>query len=300
MFLSIILCGFCWVPSAQATPRTGLFDGNSVGNSISRPLTIEDVVGRVDAGGVLILSELHGNPIHIERQIEALNALSKTGRCTVSVGLEFLSWVHQAEVDDFFNGKLAEADFLKAVEWGSDPFSNYRTQALIPQTTGGTLIGINAPRSLTSAISKLGVDGISSEQAALLPPNFSLGSAAYRERFDEIMGGHVPVTAIDRYFAAQSAWDDTMAWQIESFLKSHPGHCLAVVVGDFHASWGGGLPDRLRARSVSNVVVVSQIESSDFARDDELSAQLGPHPRYGIRADAIWISDVTTRVPVGP
>lgn len=280
---------------AASVPRSGLVDGSSV-----TPITIETLVDRVEAGGVLILSELHGNPLHVERQIEALKALAQTGRCTVSVGLEFLSWIHQPAITEYFNGTMSESDFLTAVEWGGNPFSDYRAQAVFPQATGGALIGINAPRSLTSAISKNGLAGISAEQAALLPPNFTLGSAAYRERFDAIMGGHVPQSAIDRYFAAQSAWDDSMAWQIDLFLKSHPGHCVAVVVGDFHASWGGGLPDRLRARSVSNVVVISQIETSDFPDDQDLLREVGPHPQYGLRADAVWLSDLTNRAPRTP
>lgn len=278
-------------PSAASAsvPRSGLIEGTTG----SSPVAIETVVNRVEAGGVLILSELHGNPLHIERQLEALEALSAAGRCTVSVGLEFLSWIHQPSITDFFDNKISETDFLEASEWGGNPFSDYRQQALFPRKTGGRLLGINAPRSLTSSIAKNGIAGISADETKLLPPEFALGSEAYRERFDVIMGGHVPSAAVDRYFAAQSAWDDTMAWQIETFLKSHPSHCIAVIVGDFHAAWGGGLPDRLRARNVANVVVISQIESSDFKSDSDLLLEIGPHPRFGPRADAVWLSDLT-------
>lgn len=265
-------------------PRVGLLEGGNL-----KSTTIESLVAKVAAGGVLVLGELHGNKTHYLRQKAALSALMASGRCTVSVGLEFLSWVHQSSVDDYFDGKLAEADFLKAAEWGGNPFADYRDQALFPRATGGRLIALNAPRILTGAISKRGIENLTAEELALMPPGFVLGRNDYRERFDAIMGGHVPAQALDRYFAAQSTWDETMAWQVADFLTSNPSHCVAVIVGDFHVNFGGGLPDRLRARGVKNVVTISQVDTFGLT-EPELTAELGPHPNYGDRSDGIWLS----------
>ncbi|CAN5638121.1 hypothetical protein BH10BDE1_BH10BDE1_11070 [soil metagenome] len=265
-------------------PREGFFDGVTLAAS-----SIDKVASQVQAGGVLIVSEQHGNQKHYAHQKLALQALAKSGRCAVSVGLEFLAWNHQDAITKYFSGALSEADFLRSTEWGSNPWVDYKDQALFPKSTGGSLVGVNAVRSLTGAISKKGLANLAPEETALMPPNFELGTAAYRERFDIVMGGHVPPDAVDRYFAAQSTWDDTMAWQAAEFLKMNPSHCLAIIVGDFHAAWGGGLPQRLRARGVSSVTVISQVETRDLS-EVELSAELGPHPNYGSRSDAIWLS----------
>ncbi|MDZ4082908.1 MAG: ChaN family lipoprotein [Bdellovibrionales bacterium] len=265
-------------------PRVGLLEGGNL-----KSITVESLVSRVEAGGVLVLGELHGNQTHYLRQKAALTALKANGRCTVSVGLEFLSWVHQASVDDYFDGKLAEPDFLKAAEWGGNPFADYRDQALFPRATGGRLIALNAPRTLTGAISKRGIENLSAEELRLMPPGFELGRKEYRERFDAIMGGHVPAQALERYFAAQSTWDETMAWQVAEFLAANPTHCVAVIVGDFHVNFGGGLPDRLRARGLKNVVTISQVDTFGLT-EPELTAELGPLPKYGDRADGIWLS----------
>lgn len=272
-------------------PREGFFSGATLNVS-----SIDDVVKGVRPGGVLIVSEQHGNQKHYAHQKLALVALAKTNLCTVSVGLEFLTWNHQKDISDYFNGILGEADFLKNVEWGGNPFADYRDQALFARTAGGTLLGINAPKILTSAISKKGIAGLTAEELALMPPNFELGTPDYRERFDAVMGNHVPPSALDRYFAAQSTWDESMAWQAEEFLRQNPTHCLAIIVGDFHAAWGGGLPQRLRARGVANVTVVSQIETEGMTEED-LSTELGPHPRYGSRADALWLSQTPSATP---
>lgn len=270
--------------AAPGLTSDGLFDGTTL-----LPKSIEDVVSQVGPGGVLVLGELHGNQEHHARQRLAIQALAAHGGCTVSVGLEFLSWPNQDAVNEYFEGRLAEVDFLKQVGWGSDPFDNYREQALFPQSTGGRLLALNAPRSLTGAISKKGLDGLSPEELSLLPPGFQLGRADYRERFELVMGGHAPASVFERYFAAQSTWDDSMAWIAAEFLAKNPSHCLAIIVGDFHAQFGGGLPDRLLARGLKNVVTISQFDA-DALTPAEVQEELGPHPKYGPRGDAVWVS----------
>jgi uncharacterized iron-regulated protein len=276
-------------------PREGFFDGATLAKA-----DLDVVVSQVHAGGVLILSEQHGNQKHYIHQKLALQALAKTGQCTVSVGLEFLAWNHQDAISRYFSGTMTETDFLQAAEWGGNPWADYKDQALFPKSTGGSLLGVNALRSLTGAISKKGLSGLSPDEMALMPPNFELGTAAYRERFDAIMGGHVPAESVDRYFAAQSTWDETMAWKAVEFLTANPTNCLAIVVGDFHAAWGGGLPQRLRARGIANVTVISQVETRDLS-EAELSSEFGPHPTYGARSDAIWLSQAPPEVaPASP
>jgi uncharacterized iron-regulated protein len=93
-----------------------------------------------------------------------------------------------------------------------------------------------------------------------------LGNERYFERFAGEARQHGDMTAqeVRKFFAAQSAWDDTMAWQASEYLKAHPDHVLAVIVGDFHAAYGGGLPDRLRSRGVTKIQVISQVNGYDL------------------------------------
>lgn len=285
----ILLFAVATPRSAQASSASVLRDGLLDGVTLKTE-TLENIVSRVKPGGVLVLAEEHGNAVHYSRQKEALRALHGTGACRVSVGLEFIDWTHASATDEFLAGRLPEADFLTAVGWGGNPFSDYRDQALFPRLSGGSLLGVNAPRALSGAIAKKGVAGLSADETALLPPAFEVGNDGYRERFEMIMGGgHIPAAAMDRYFAAQSVWDDTMAWQANEFLKQNPGDCLVIIVGDFHAAWGGGLPDRLRARGIANVVTISQFDTTQLSEVD-LALEIGPHPKYGARADAVWLS----------
>ncbi len=237
---------------------------------------------------VIILGENHGLKTHQNQHLEVLNTLRKQGR-VVHVGLEFFSYTYQNEVDSYRRNEIPEADFLKKIEWGGTPFDFYKAQATFPDYPQGERTwALNAPRALTSQISKSGVDLLSPELKELLPPNFGLGQDAYRKRFVQVIGDHVkdPKRQQD-YFEAQSAWDDTMAWRIQTFQQQNPDAVLVVVVGDFHVQYGGGLPDRLNKRGVRDYLVISQVNTSGLS-EQEIQKQVLPDIEYGPRADWIW------------
>jgi uncharacterized iron-regulated protein len=217
-----------------------------------------------------------------------MSALRKAG-FTVSVGMEFFSYPMQASLDAFRAGQVSEADFLKATAWSGYKFELYRDQLLFPSSAeGATTIALNAPRYLANKIRQTGFASLTAVEMALLPPNYQGGNSNYRDRFAIAARPHLTPQTFDGYFNAQSVWDDTMAWQTAQFLASHPNHVFVIVVGEFHVQYGGGLPDRLKARGISSILTLSQVDHSVYS-DEELGEELIPHPKYGARADFIWI-----------
>lgn len=263
--------------------RGGLYDG-----STSLPVEVDAVLQEVGPGDIVIVSESHGFIPHHLHQIEVLEKLKAMGR-KVSVGMEFFHRGQQAYVDDFLERRIEESDFLKAIGWGGTPFSSYRRQVEFPLQAGGWTIALNAPRALTSAIAKKGVAGLSREERAQLPADFERGNAGYFERFKQIMGDHVPEPMIEKYFQAQSAWDEIMATEAIAYLERRPEQTLVIIVGDFHAAYGGGLGDRLGKRGKAPKRIISQVNSSEYD-DRDLSSAVLPHPRFGPRGDAVWVA----------
>jgi uncharacterized iron-regulated protein len=237
----------------------------------------------------VIVSEQHDILTHQQNQLRVLESLFTAGANHLSVGMEFFYRPSQPQVDQFVNGLIGEAEFLKSIEWGKAPFASYRPQVLFPRTHGGKTLALNASRSLTGRISKVGIAGLTDAERAQLPPNFTLGNAAYFERFQEVMSGHISKEALQRFFEAQSVWDETMAWTATEYLKEDPKQILVIIVGDFHAVYGGGLPDRLLARGAKKVVVVSQVHF-DGVSESEAEKAMKPHEKWGPRADFIWVS----------
>lgn len=261
-----------------------LIDGKTL-----QPATLETVVAQMEPSSVLIVSELHGFQPHHDNQIAALQALGEHFP-QVSLGMEFFDRNKQEVVNRYLAGTLPEEDFLDEVHWMGPTFTKYKTQVLFPTRHGGTTLGLNMDRILTTKVAKNGIENLSDADKLLLPPQFTMGNDGYFERFKETMAGHLPPSAkIENYFQAQSIWDETMAWTAKEFLDQNPTQVLMIIVGDFHASHGGGLPDRLKARGIQNVVTISQVNFSG-STPEEQNELINPGTKWGPRADFIWIS----------
>lgn len=211
--------------------------------------------------------------------------------------MEFLSYPVQGAVERYRAGLLSEADFLREAQWGGTPFEFYRDQILFPLAAeGGKTIALNAPRSLTSRVARVGIEGLSAEELALMPPAFVRGRDSYRRRFAEQMP-HLPdPSALDRYFAAQSVWDETMAWRFAEWRRANPTSTFVIVVGEFHVRYGGGLPDRVLARTGERAFTISQAQVRALGAD-ERRAELEPHATDGPRADWLWTDLAPTLAP---
>lgn len=280
LFISLLL--FSGAVHAQ---NAGIFDGTTL-----NPVGLDEAFQNIPQGSIVVLGENHGFAVHQAQHIAVLDTLRRFGH-KVSVGLEFFTYTDQNLVNEYRAGRLGETDFLTAINWKGTDYSFYRPQALFPiLTEGSATLALNAPRTLTSKVAKTGLASLTSEEAALLPPNFSLGRNSYRERFMAMMP-HLPSPeAGERYFAAQSIWDDTMAWRAEQFVSQHPDQTLVIVVGEFHVQYGGGLPDRLRARLPNSMIVtLSQVNTYGLT-EAEIQNQTRPSLDYGPRADLLWLA----------
>ncbi len=277
----LFLLGSWAAPSMARAESIRLLDGKT-----GEDLALASIVKNLKPGSVVLLGEQHGFKFHAEQQLQVIKMAQEMGRLA-SVGLEFFEYPFQPQVHDWRVGDLGEADFLSQIGWGSISFDFYRAQARAPRLGIEGLLALNAPRRLTSKVARAGLASLTPAEQALLPPRFERGNARYFERFKEAIG-HLPdPTKAENYFMAQSIWDDTMAWRAADFLRLHPEQILFVVVGEFHVQYGGGLPDRLRARGVKDVVSFSLLNFEGLTIDEE-SAAIRPSALDGPRADVIW------------
>ena len=279
VFWSLLIGGL----AAGAAPG-GLFSSET-----QATVVLDDALSKVKPGSVVIIGENHGLKTHQAQQMAILQILDYLG-LKVSVGMEFFSYPDQRLVNRYRSGLLKEDEFLKTINWGTLDFSYYRDQVAFPSNAKGAMtVALNAPRTLTGKIAKTGMESLTPQELALLPPNFTVGRDSYKTRFLENVPHQMPPEAMNRLFTAQSVWDDTMAWQAKNFLDRHPKQILVIIVGEFHVQYGGGLPDRLKARGVSSVLTFSQIDTRNFT-DDQLSQLVAPSPRDGVRADYLWLA----------
>lgn len=273
--------------SALSAPQ--YLDGHTL-----EPVQLTEKMQQIQPGTVLILGEMHNVPAISRQHVDILQALRDQG-LKVSVGMEFFNYTDQMFVDQYRTGELSDEAFKSLINWGGYDFELYKRQILFPKSELGEFgLGINLSRAVTGAISKGGLDSLTEDQKKLLPPQFTLGRDSYRTRFFEAMGVTHPTPKLENYFVAQSAWDDTMAWQTVNFLKDHPDHVFVIIVGEFHVQYGGGLPDRLRTRMQAAglnhpIQTVSQILTEGLTPED-IQKEIMPSETEGARADYIILN----------
>lgn len=280
----ILIISFLISLSAYAQSYS-ILDGNTL-----RPLTLTESLSSVQPGTIVILGENHGFTAHQRQQKKVIQALRKQG-LRVSVGMEFFTYTQQELVDSYVAKGLEETAFLQMIGWVSPSFDFYRDQVNFPMAAQGSVtLALNAPRSITGKVAKMGLAGLSEDEKALLPPHFALGRESYRQRFLNLMP-HLPNPQDgENYFAAQSIWDDTMAWKATDFILNHPDQVLVIIVGDFHVQYGGGLADRITARAPQIPLLSFSVVDTSGLTSDEIINEAQPSVMYGPRADILWLA----------
>jgi uncharacterized iron-regulated protein len=270
-----------------------LLDGTTLA-----PVQTQAIVDQIQPGSILIIGEMHGLVPVQSQQVEVLNALRAKG-LKVTLGFEFFNYTDQQAINDYRAGQTNEADFLKAINWGGYSFDFYKSQLLFPDASNGeTALGLNVPSFVTKQLSKGGYASLTAEQKALLPADFTLGNQGYKDRFAAAMGGHMAPDKLDLYFAAQSAWDDTISMNAANYIEQHPQHVFVIIIGEFHVAYGGGTPDRLSQRLLAKglqpkITTISQLYVEGLTAN-EISNEVTPSPFYGKRSDFIWLSKLVT------
>lgn len=275
--------GLLW--SAMALAQA-FYDGAQP--NLAAKITVEQFTAKIPKGSIVILGEQHNFLPIQQAQMAVLQSLRNRGH-KVNVGMEFLKYPDQQYVDALRAGKLNETEFKK-LAWGDANFVFYRDQMLFPNSTNGeTTFAINSPKEIPIAVKTRGLANLTETEKSFLPPDFQVGGPTYRERFIERMIGHVSdEAAMNRYFEAQSVWDDTMAWKICEAAKTS-SNTLVIVVGQFHVEHGDGLPARVRARCASSQQMTTVFQYLFFYDEEIDLSPLAPSEKYGPLSDYLMI-----------
>ena len=293
---SVLVAGASWAGILHESSKL-LNEGTLYEGATGQPASFEQLAKKLKRGQVLVLGETHDKLASVASQVSILwqlawqydNPESRYFKYPqLSVGFEAIDYTQQGVLDDYAGGRLKGAEFWSQIKWQPRlPVELYQFHLQAPRYLKGRALALNAPRWLAHRVSQKGLNSLLKSEKALLPPDFKLGRASYFERFKKMMRGHISDDKLPYYFEAQSLWDDTMAWRATQAMREHPGQVLVIVAGDFHVRYGGGLPDRLRARGLK-VVTVSQVFSDD---PEILRQRLEPHKVYGPRGDFVLVVD---------
>jgi len=256
------------------------------GEKTQIPLTDFNQIAATPA--VFVIGEEHYNPsVQLaEAWLMATIADQMESKDQLVFGWEFLNTEDRFAIDDqysrFQNQSITTAEFLQQLFPAGPSSMEYAPVMESARAYDMRLIPTNLSRAQKSPVTRGGLEAL---DPALLPEDFTLGGAFYRERFREAMGSHPLPHPLDNYFAAQSLTDEVMATEL---LNPPLAGSRILITGSFHGDYRDGVVASLERR-VKNlpVLYIRIIDASVFTQEQLL--QLFIHPRYGPIADILFV-----------
>lgn len=271
------------IPKVSAAP--GLYDVHT-GEPVSE---VEAVAVWARARAVLI-GESHTSADDHAVQLKVLELLAAR-QPNFAVGMEMFQRPFQPALDRYIAGDIDEAQMLLDTEWKERwgfETELYRPFWQLAQEHGRPLLALNIRREITKRIAKVGVDGLTPAETASLP-EMDLQDTRYLEWMDEVFRSHgsqMESQKLERFFAAQVAWDETMADTAAKWALANPDGLVVVIAGRGHIERDWGIPSRLRRGLGAQygdgaVISISPVASEDVPRWDWASRN-----RF---ADFVWV-----------
>lgn len=226
-------------------------------------ISFEQLVERLSNAQVVYVGEHHDSWQHHRVQHRLLEALSRGG-ASLAIGLEMLPRGVQPALDAFIAGESDERASLKAMgwyeHWGYD-YRFYRPIFELARKHKHSIYGLNLPSKLVRQVSRKGLAALDKAEREQLPKVY-LDSKEHRRVFDALIGGagHHPTTKkkaphheakkarMDRFYQAQSLWDEAMAERVAASLGASPQRRVVVFAGSGHMVYDLGISMRLRRR----------------------------------------------------
>ncbi|HSH12601.1 MAG TPA: ChaN family lipoprotein, partial [Desulfurivibrionaceae bacterium] len=134
------------------------------------------------------------------------------------------------------------------------------------------VLALNLDKETVSSVYQgKGLDGLTEEQLASLPPERELALPDYRDRIFSFFMMHKQKPGQEKNFndflEAQALWDETMAETAANYLRAHPEKRLAVVAGRGHVEKANGIPPRLARRIEVSQAVLLNVEPKEITGD---------------------------------
>lgn len=279
LLITALMLGGCAHPnSAPAT----LYDYRLT-TAQGEALTLAQAARRVSDADIILVGELHTHPaIHL-LQARLLAELSQGPR-SLALSLEQFSRADQGVLDAYLAGQRGESALIRdGHAWPNYP-SDYRPLVEFAKAHHLPVIAANAPKALVSCIGEQGpqwLEQLPPSRRAQLARTLTLKEDDYQRAFMASQH-HGDRDANARRFAAQTAWDDTMAESMVAFLARHPGRRLMHIAGNFHVQGGLGLASRIAARNpaltLALITPVTDAKMTPSGRPADVEVHVAPLP----------------------
>lgn len=253
-----------------------------------RATTLDAIVRAALSEEVILVGEEHDDVVgHVFESRLFRAVLSEiadpagAGRPVV-LSMEMFERDVQYIVDEYLDGLISEAHFLRSSRPWDEYDARYRDLIEAAREFGAPVVAANAPRRYVNRVSREGpasLQALPAEARRFLPPLPYPGpSAVYLAQWDALMaeamagmetgGGQpaAPTAPHGNVVQAQALWDAAMGHAITEALVRHLGGLVVHFAGSFHVEKGTGISERIEdyrpgTRVLS--VVMTKVEDVD-------------------------------------
>lgn len=235
---------------------------------IGEPVPMDMVIDDLATVKIIYVGEVHTIDRHHEFQAEMLERLSRRG-VKLALGMEMFSVRQQEILDQWQQGNEGVRGLIHALGKGHwTNLMDYRRVLLLARKLLIPILGLNAEDGLVRTVARKGLDGLSGDERAELPP----GLEEINPLNDRLLRLKLKVhrafegKGLARIILAQALRDATMARAAVDFLESPRGRdrTMMVVAGTGHLNYGFGIPDRVQRRTSLSHRIILPSESGEL------------------------------------
>lgn len=232
---------------------------------------LSEIIDEIRDKRVVYVGEQHDDYGHHRVQLEVIRSLYDRG-VKISVGMEMFQRPFQPAIDSYMKGEISEREFLKEAEYfdrWSFNYGFYRPIIQFCKDNNIPLVALNMRKEINRKVARVGIDGLTDEEKALLPADIDRSNESYETRLKEIFSMHAPgvIEGFDRFYSSQLIWDETMAQTAYNFLQDNPDRHMVVIAGVGHIMYGDGIPDRVARRGGWDQALIINAGSIDISAD---------------------------------
>ncbi|VAX28064.1 hypothetical protein MNBD_NITROSPIRAE02-1087 [hydrothermal vent metagenome] len=229
---------------------------------------LDAVIRRIKDSRVVFVGEMHTAYEHHVVQYEIINRLySDSGKLVI--GMEMFQRPFQKYLDQYIQGDITEAEFLRKTEyfkrWVFD-YNLYRDILQYARANRIPVIALNIRKEILKKVSKDGIDSLSEEEYAEIPQDMDMTNRQYREYLRNVFSQHDNKSNFENFVQSQILWDETMAHSIADTLKKYPDTQMVVLAGNGHVQHSWGIPDRVTRLTRERPTVILNYGGEGFDR----------------------------------
>ncbi len=248
-----------------------------VGVDLKGLLSLAQVARGVSPARVIFLGEEHPDYGQHLAQLNIIRWLVNHGH-KVAIGMEAFQRPYQKALDQYLEGKLTLAQFLKKTEyynrWGYD-YKLYKPIIDYAQKQGLPIVALNIPKEITRKVAKEGLKSLTPQEKKEIPKHLDFSNESYRQYLKKVYQAHgkglKDVKDFETFYQSQILWDEGMAQSIAEYLKKKPDTQMVVIVGKGHVAYGYGIPSRVEKRGIRPCAIVI------LGNDQDLDPDMGDY-----------------------